>query len=316
MAAAQSRRSAVTLLELLLALALTGLLMVLITTAIDLNLRALDLRRTDVERSQLARAVLRHIAADLKNAILYQPIDVTGLPQADPADLLGAGDDLLGDLFGDEELGLGLTTANNLDIAGALEPTSQPGLFGNPHELQVDTSRLPRVDQYHQVLIGAEGAEASIPSDVKTVAYFLQFETRDGGPVLPGTAGEATGGLARREWDRAVTAWAAQQGGLELADSAGRVLAPEVDFLEFRYFDGLQWLGEWDSLQLGGLPIAVEITIGIDPMYGVDRDSAEAARLELETLDRTDFTYRLVVRLPAAQPLEEEEDLWLEDWEL
>ncbi len=316
MAGSRQRRSAVTLLELLLALALTGLLMMLIVSAIDLNLRALELRRTDVERSQLARAVLRQLATDLKNAILYEPIDVSGAPQADLGEWSEGGDDLLGDLFGDAELGLGLTTANNLDIAGALEPTSQPGLFGNPYELQVDTSRLPRVDQYHQVLIGAEGAEASIPSDVKTVAYFLQFETRDGGPVLPGAAGETTGGLARREWDRAVTAWAAANGGLELTASTGQSLAPEVNRLEFRYFDGLAWLSEWDSLQLGGLPIAVEITIGIDPMYGSDRDAAEAVRLEWESQDLTDYTYRLVVRLPAARRIEVEEDSWLEDWEL
>ncbi len=316
MAGSRQRRSAVTLLELLLALALTGLLMVLIVTAIDLNLRALELRRTDVERSQLARAVLRQIATDLKNAILYEPIDVSGVPQADLGGWSDDGDDLLGDLFGDAELGLGLTTANNLDIAGALEPTSQPGLFGNPYELQVDTSRLPRVDQYHQVLIGAEGAEASIPSDVKTVAYFLQFETLDGGPVLPGTAGETTGGLARREWDRAVTAWAAANGGLELTAGTGQILAPEVNHLGFRYFDGLDWLSEWDSLQLGGLPIAVEITIGIDPRYGSDRDAAEAVRLEWESQDLTDYTYRLVVRLPAARRIEVEEDSWLEDWEL
>jgi type II secretory pathway component PulJ len=300
------RQSAVTLLELLLALALTGLVMILITTAIELNLRSLDSRRSDVERAQLARAVLRHIAADLKNAVLYEPIDVSGVPEIGFEGLEGGIDALLGDsmtdLFGSTDLGLGSTTANNLDIAGSLGPTSVPGLFGNQFELQVDISRLPRVDQYQQVFAGAAGAPADIPSDVKTVAYFIQFESADIGLAPPGAASEDAGGLTRREWDRAVTAWAARNGGLDASAGLGQILAPEVNHLEFRYFDGMQWNSEWDSEQMGGLPVAVEITIGIDPTYGLDPASTDFAKLEYAGIDLTEYTYRLVVRLPTARP--------------
>ena len=321
-------RRAVTLLELMLALALTGLIVILITTAIELNLRAVDSRRSDVERAQLARAVLRHMAADLRNAILYEPIDVSGVPQVDS--LLGGdfldddflGDDLLGDLFGDADLGLGSTTAYNLDIAGSPGPTSVPGLFGNQFELQVDISRLPRVDQYQQMMEGADGAP-DIPSDVKTVAYFLHSESAvagvmpaavEGASGVAGMDGSTTGGLVRRQWDRAVTVWAMQQGGLDASADSGQILAPEVNHLEFRYFDGYQWSPEWDSQQMGGLPVAVEITIGIDPAYGMDPESVDFASFHFQDADMMEFTYRLVVRLPTARPAALEDPL-LEEWQ-
>ena len=80
-AGAASLRAGITLLELLLALALTGVVMMIITMAIQLHLRTLDSRRADVEQSQVARAVLQHIAADIRNAVWYEPLDVSGIEE-------------------------------------------------------------------------------------------------------------------------------------------------------------------------------------------------------------------------------------------
>jgi len=316
-----------TLLELMLALALTGLVMVVLSMAIDLNLRTFDSRRADVERAQLAQAVLRHIAADLQNAVIYEPLDMSGVPQmAAGTDLSGLAADAglesglegdMTDLLGDADLGLDSTmTANNTDIAGTVAPTSSPGLFGNQFEMQVDVSHLPRVDQYQQVfLASAEGAPVDIPSDVKTVAYYLQMDslaataTTAADVSADSTSGLAGSGLVRRSMDRAATSWAAQSGGLDTQANYGQMLAPEINYLEFRYFDGTQWLTEWDSDELGGLPVAVEITIGIDPAYGLDEASTDVSELrEASMADMTEYLYRLVVRLPTARPLPLDEE--------
>ena len=61
----RSRRG-YTLLELLLALALSSLVIYSILWAIQLHLRSLDVRRTSIEEAQLARAVMRMISDDLR----------------------------------------------------------------------------------------------------------------------------------------------------------------------------------------------------------------------------------------------------------
>lgn len=320
------RRSGATLVETLLALALTGIVLMMINMAIDLNLRTLDSRRADIERALLAQSVLRHMAADLQNAVIYEPIDLSkvpewsgGLPELDGLGDLGALAGMSSGESGLSDSGSGLDdlpSSNTMDIAGSTTPSSVPGLFGNQFEIQVDVSHLPRVDQYEAFF--AESAEMGvrdIPSDVKTVAYYLNTglgDMNDGaaGGVAGVPASEAMGmgtggsGLVRRALDRAVTAWAAQSGGMDEQVTSADLLAPEVNYLEFRYFDGNEWRSDWDSQQLGGLPVAVEITIAIDPGYGLDAASADVAQMrEMSMTDMSEFMYRLVVRLPTARPL-------------
>ena len=143
-------------------------------------------------------------------------------------------------------------------------------------------------------------------SDVKSVSYFLQSsEEADPSAMLSGAALSGIAGLARRQQDRAVTAWASNSVGLDSTDHSGALLAPEVNYLEFRYFDGLDWYTEWDSEQMESLPVAVEITIGIDPAGGVDAatlDVGEQNDLALE--DMEEHRYRMVVHLPMAKPAE------------
>ncbi len=324
-------RRGVTLLELLLALALTSLVIIVIGMAIEFHLHTLDIDQTNVEEAMVARAVLRHIATDLRNAVLYEPIDVSGVQEmVEGADLdaLGGAIDSIGDTGGTDDRGAGdapdtggtedmsgaedmsagldeMASENTVDIAGTVEPTSVPGLFGNQYELQVDVSHLPRVDQYEAALAAmAQGATPDIVSDVKTVAYFLQAdESQAVSTGLADTPMAIGSGLVRRQMDRAMTSFASQSGTLDPSAGGGSLLAPEVNYLEFRYFDGLEWQVEWDSEALGGLPVAVEITIGIDPTGGQDPETLDVTEAtELATTDMTEHLYRLVVHLPAAKP--------------
>ena len=68
-----------TLLEVLLALGLTGVVMVVISMAIHRRLITVDTRRADIEQAQVARGVLQHIAADIRNTVWYEPLDMSSL---------------------------------------------------------------------------------------------------------------------------------------------------------------------------------------------------------------------------------------------
>ncbi|MFO0903636.1 MAG: hypothetical protein U0939_11585 [Pirellulales bacterium] len=188
------------------------------------------------------------------------------------------------------------------EIDDGAVPTSAPGLFGNHFQLQIDTSRLPRLEQYQKVM--GDGGVTDVPSDTKTVAYFIR--AAGDAPVSNGFAPAGTitsldasrGGLYRRELDRAVTQYANENGQSDSLNQKGELIAPEVVGLEFRYFDGTQWLEQWDSLQTNSLPLAVEILVAIQP--GVRWDGTNSMTADVTSVQPRIF--RQVVRLAASRP--------------
>ncbi len=317
----------VTLLELMLALGLTAVVLVLISQAVRLHLTVFDVGRSEVEQPQVARAVLRYIAADLRNAVRPSSTQTSGTGPSTaatnpsttktPAASQGA-------MGGQKSTGSSSTqkattsqnasTSKNLNTtasaASSVPPVNGPGLYGSQYELQIDVSRPPRVDQYTQASgPSSVGGTVDIPSAVKTVSYSLKTDGTTGasGGTAP-TSGEGTTGLFRRELDRGVASYASTgnsgsgDSSSGTGDGSGQLLAAEVNRLEFRYFDGSSWCTEWDSQQQGGLPQAVEITLGIDPAAGVNASAGTAtAAPGSASADTDEFTYRLVVRLPVAE---------------
>lgn len=319
-----SDRRGVTLLELILALSLSLVVMAAIGMALNLHLKVLQTRRSHVEEAEVARAVLRRIADDLRSAVQYQVIDfssIEGLAEESAGAALddiggstGLDDALLSGLLAGPEEPSATAAGGSTSIATTATPPSIPGLYGNQFELQIDVSRLPRVDEYQAIINPLNtGQLTDIPSDVKTVAYFLAPDTQpSAAPVYDPSAmariqatGTAGRGLVRRQLDRQVTLWAAQNANIEQLANQGEMLAPEVTALEFRYFDGIEWLTEWDSEVRQGLPVAVAIAVEIS---GDPADSAETQRSLLEPLlpgetqTSSRALYQLVVHLPAAEP--------------
>jgi hypothetical protein len=76
------------------------------------------------------------------------------------------------------------------------------------------------------------------------------------------------------------------------------VLAPEVTEVQFRYFDGVDWLEEWDSALQERLPNAVEVTLTFEEvdmasnqvLFGDDPDGFASN------------TVRFVIAIPMAPP--------------
>jgi len=165
----------------------------------------------------------------------------------------------------------------------------------------IDISRLPRIDQYNP-LIASDADRMSSPSDVKSIAYFVSEAPSVAESTNEFGNASEHGGLYRREVDRAVASYLGDFQLVESPDNYSKLLAPEVSELRFRYFDGSDWQTTWDSTERGGFPVAVEVVVVIDPSQSASGGNGQSSGTDTDTLE----TYRSVVFLPVAEPVEEE----------
>jgi len=315
--------------ELLISLVLTGVVLVLISTAMDLHLHALDRQRATAEEGQLARSLLQRIGNDLRNAVQFSTIDMEeGLGGLDSGALMNlatgaiaSGDIDLADVNIGAMLGGGSepeepTSSYTPDLVSNLEPPVYPGLYGNQFEMQIDISRLPRVEEYHSLFLRTDSYSlVDIPSDVKTVTYYIRPVNQSVGLGSQELFQEESGagGLVRRHLDRAVTNFAYMNGNIDGLMREEKLLAPEVVGLQFQYFDGYQWLPEWDTEIMQGLPVAVEILLLLksNSPYQSGGVMTTLSLADLGTdldADSAVVSYRLVVRLPVGIVPEVTED--------
>lgn len=313
-----------TLLEVLLTLAMSVVLMVLIGGVLQFYARDMTDADLEVRQVQLAAAVMQMIEDDLRAAQHTQPVDTSGLKSllASAAAVGGSGsggggsggsnseDDLSAAGVDSEtdtaEQDSTMTDTASLNLTSGVAVLQTPGLVGNQTQIQLDVSRLPRLEEYVSMLNQQTGGFDDVPSDLKTVAYYVQAGGITGGvddPLSPagGSAAQARGGLVRRSLDRAVTMQAATTGSVSRLGQTGELLAPEIVAIEFAYWDGATWQIEWNSDAYGELPLAVRISVGMrDPTATGSQGSAAAAG---EAATRT-FTH--IVRLPLARPIQSE----------
>jgi prepilin-type N-terminal cleavage/methylation domain-containing protein len=357
----QFSRAGFTLLEVILSLALSAVLLFAVALAVDLNLRLLDSRRTEVEEDQLARAVLQIMARDISNAVYLNSSDVENLMANAPMASVnkneqivqssgqsgqggqsdqgggqsgqggqggqGSGQSGKGGQSGqgsgqssqgsqsstggqnssaqNSSTGQNTTQTTNQSTSSTEDtedtetdrtseladagPQTQPGLFGNAYQLLIDVSQAPRPDQSRAFQENYNNSTADLLSDTKTVAYYVTAE----GAAQSSAAGNAltaNRGLVRRQMDRASALYAAEQGGqINTTDGNTEPFAPEVEAVQFRYYDGSQWLDQWDSISEGGLPQAVEISLAVTRQHPRYTQNSQA------------LTYHLLVKLPTAK---------------
>jgi hypothetical protein len=149
-----------------------------------------------------------------------------------------------------------------------------------------------------------------IPSDVKTITYFVQNGNASGtnvtDPFAYGPqATSATSGLVRREVDRSVVLYAQTNGTSDALMRTGDLIAPEITSIQFQYFDGIEWLPEWDSTAMKSLPVAVEILIAVTPPKRLTSASSQLMPTPTAAAAQP-ILYRLVVQLPLGEPIEPE----------
>lgn len=291
------QRSAFTLLELILSLALTAVIAGLIGSLIQLYLVNQETGRDSVRQAQMARAILNMIAEDVRTTVRYQKFDTSGLVQllstdtgsggggasgggASAGGVSGGGAPSGGAPSGGASGG-GAPSGGASDggASGASTSTAPaalpPGIYGSSTSIEIDVSRLPRPDEYYPTMGNTStGTLGDMPSDVKTVGYYVQSPRTDGvqdslgqlsqeaASLTSGPVALPNGGLVRRSVDRAVTQYAYEIAQTSQLLRTGELIAPEVLALEFQYFDGATWQTQWDGSQQG-LPFVVKITIAM-----------------------------------------------------
>ncbi|HXG13175.1 MAG TPA: prepilin-type N-terminal cleavage/methylation domain-containing protein [Gemmataceae bacterium] len=282
-------RPAYTLLEVLLAMAIGVLLLAAVYVALDVQFHAAQAGRDLVEQSTLARALLNRLSNDISQSLgtidpsRYRPSgqqsgstgQTTPAPSSGGSGATGSGG--TGSPASDGSSDAAAATSQVIDPTGAV--TFNLFVQGDATTLTLYISRLPRE---LNALLGAESMP--VLSDLRRVTWWLA-----GNPDAPL-------GLARQEVKVATSDDALGPPVPEGADEAF-LIAEEVKYLRFSYFDGTAWQESWNGAQMGsdgrtpiGPPLAIAIEIGIIPPGSRDRPSDETALQK----------YRHVVAIPTA----------------
>jgi prepilin-type N-terminal cleavage/methylation domain-containing protein len=218
----------------------------------------------------------------------------------------GGGQSAAGGASGGSSSGTGTgSTPQSAASSASTSSTTTPTivkLVGSATELQFDISRIPRVDQYKGIVSGnGELSAVDLPSDVKTIAYYIRSdasaESLADDPNAPGGEASTDGygrGLMRAEIDRAVASYAETGGGTASIYSSAQLLADEVVGLGFQYYDGTEALTEWDSATQG-LPRAIRVWLSVKPRYGMSEKEIAQASAGKEP-PSTDFYF--IITLP------------------
>lgn len=311
---ARRRPGGFTLVEMLVATALSGMLLAALWMLMSTYGELFDKGQRQIEQAQLSRALLAQIAEDLRSAIQDPLASQAG------------------------------------EAAGAAQ-RRRFGLFGTSRELRFDvlqlTPQLPNPVPVGQAAAAEDAKAAPRVPELRTVHYtFLAPATPEDDELSP------TGpqGLVRTELDfetpletdstadLAATGAAASAAVADLdLEPAGepsaedpeaalddtRLEVPEVVSVQFRYFDGRGWSDAWNSLDRKALPAAVAIELQLTdwaaeserrpdgeslatdeqalPTEGLDA-AEPVGEMEQETASAPPVlaTYRLVVDLPGS----------------
>ena len=105
-------------------------------------------------------------------------------------------------------------------------------------------------------------------------------------------------------------------------------LIPEVTAWQLEYFDGITWVGQWDSVSLGRMPVAVKVSFDLEPPVEMEAEEVlnqptdQTSQLpEVSSLENRDllpgqdrlnplenpFEYQFVIAINTTRPLPEEE---------
>lgn len=181
-----------------------------------------------------------------------------------------------------------------------------PGVNGKERIIRLQTVVLPDKELFVRRAIQDDPLPAQ--SDLRQVQYYLAYDYDLSFEYPDGTVGPEPLGLVRREirtLNQAIVREDQQQSvDLDL-------YAPEMKYLRFRYFDGVDWLDRWDLGEgpEGGmgnsLPQAVEITVGYDPIPPPEEEEEDLDFSESDLLPAlpevySPRNYTIVVRLPQA----------------
>jgi len=279
------RRAGFTLLELVLAMGIGVLLLVGLYVTMNIMLGTMQLGRTVVQQSQVARGVLNRINSDISHNLgPISPYTVTALnnyQNGGAASTTTSGTTTASATTGTTgSTGTSSSTAATPAASGGLGPVNFNLMVqGTTDTMALYVSMLPR-----DITNGQDSNDPSViqAPDLRRIAYW----------VIDGQ------GLARQEIKAATATDQLNAMPPDVTDSTTySIIAPEVTNVQFAYFDGSNWQDTWDGTQLSsdgvspqGPPSAIAITLTVARGEGKDENANTQ-------------TYRHVVLIPAANNL-------------
>ncbi len=280
-----------TLFEVLIAVGLTSILMAALYSAMDIYFGLQLDSHEEIERQQVARAVLRQITRDIQSVSFTEQelLEEEATEETDELDGNAYGESLI-----DPE---------------TVSMTYTSGLVGTLTDLQLFISRPDPTLSY----VSAQELSSldQRTGELMLVRYLL---ADSGSAGLAGMvadremSGSASGavGLVRMAGDLYGLSNSFELAEEEPQLAASRLLAPEVSSIQFRYFDGIAWLEEWDSTELNALPRAIEIIVSLRSSVPVGQPEGNDVQDEYSL---PESMHRTVVPLPLASPIPPEEVL-------
>ena len=293
--ASRAGRLGFTLLETILALGISALLMAGIYAAMDQSWRSATSGREEMERAQLARALIRRFEADIRAISFFPPPPVEEEETTTSTSTSTASSGTTGSASSAQSTEQSSTAESTEETA----PNSRTmGLRGTSFRMEMSIARARRDLLPGTVTAAAPGqtgtgtavtapATTNSPlrtSDLRYVSYsFL-------------SAGAATlTGLVRTEGDRMAVEVLEAKGAAATNITNLQVLAPEVSSFTLRYFDGRVWSPTWDSDLMGRIPRAVEISFTFLP-------PKRKPSLFNAAVSKSMDSFRTVILIPVSDP--------------
>lgn len=252
-------RRAFSLIEVVVALALSVVLISAIYGAISLHWRYESLGRERIDRAQVSLAILRKMSEDVGSVMFSVPKveeseDDTSTPTSSTDTTSTT-----------EETSTETETTNT-----AVEAPVSLGVVGTADSLQLDVSQ-PQVQNFVTVVDPSAPSTTPLPiqSEMVRVTWALVRPKRSLDPdatglqsliVNPALARDVTDRLQESIPEETTSGLSTVSTATEIPESS--ILAVEVVALQFRYYDGYSWVSEWDSTEKGRLPRAVEVSMG------------------------------------------------------
>lgn len=274
-------RSGFTLIEMMVAVAIISMLMVAISSATNVYMQTATDSFEEIERSQIARALLRNLSRDIRS-VTFVLKEVS-----------------------DEEDEESLDT-EEVDSDSAMASYTD-GLFGTENDLVLYVSRPDADATYVDAQSLTGGADRS--SDAMIIRYLL---AESGGGGLAGMLADESmqttnvpdnvAGLGVMRGDMVGLSNAINVGDVETQMEAAQLLAPEVADIRFVYFNGIEELSEWDSNVENAMPTAIiiEMTLRTIRPEWDEREQENTPGMLGDTI------HRMVVPIPVSEPFVQE----------
>jgi len=192
--------------------------------------------------------------------------------------------------LGLESLGLSVYVG---DLSGS---DGVPRLIGDRRSISFLTTQLPAEHQYVFYRESEEPPPAQ--HDLRLVSYKLWVDeeqtTEDGEPLV--------GGLLKVTQKTFNQALVDEEDPLRLRTD---LWSHEIGYIEFRYFDGVEWDTVWDVTQGNALPQLIQVTVGFGSITRFELEDQDLQEYPLDEYPLGDDQYHpdrysTIIKLPAA----------------